>query len=156
MREKKMSILGEIPLLEGTNRTLCAPGPGERSSDPTRDWLRPACECPGVSGRSVSQWWPAAGLGARTVVVHAWDLLREVTIIFITSTIVWPQVKSKEGTQPHPSIENWIKDLLSMVSPIRTRPWSPLSQSAQSGSFQKPLILLHQRADRLKRKITEN
>ena len=23
--------------LEGTNKTLCTPGPGERSSDPTRD-----------------------------------------------------------------------------------------------------------------------
>ena len=28
-------------------------------------------------------WWPTAGLGARIVAVHAWDLLREVTIIFI-------------------------------------------------------------------------
>ena len=36
-------------------------------------------------------WWPAAGLGALSVTVHAWDLLREVTIIFITSTTVWPQ-----------------------------------------------------------------
>ena len=26
--------------------------------------------------------------------VHAWDLLRGVTIVFITSTIVWPQVNS--------------------------------------------------------------
>ena len=25
----------------------------------------------------------------------AWDLLKEVTIIFITSTIVWPQVKQQ-------------------------------------------------------------
>ena len=32
--------------------------------------------------------------------VHAWDLLKEVTIIFITSTIVRPQVNSREGTQP--------------------------------------------------------
>ena len=29
-----------------------------------------------------------------------------VTIIFITSTIVWPQVNSWEGTQFHPSTEN--------------------------------------------------
>ena len=26
-------------------------------------------------------WWPAAGLGALSVAVHAWDLLKEVTII---------------------------------------------------------------------------
>ena len=63
---------------------------------------------------------------------------------------VWPQVNSREGTQLHPSTENWIKDLLSMAPPIRTRPSFPLSQSLPSGRFHKPLILLHQRADRLK------
>ena len=33
----------------------------------------------------------AAGLGALSVAVHAWDLLKEVTIFFITSTIVGPR-----------------------------------------------------------------
>ena len=37
--------------------------PGDRSSDPTRDWSQLAHECPGVSSRGVGQWWPAAGLG---------------------------------------------------------------------------------------------
>ena len=88
--------------------------------------------------------WVSGGLleGQR----HAWDLLNEVTIIFITSTIVWPQVNNRQGTQPHPSAEDWIKDLLSMAPPIRTRPSFPLSQSLPLGSFHKPLILLHQRA----------
>ena len=54
------------------------------------------------------------------------------------------------------STENWIKDLLSMAQPIRTRPTLPLSQSLPSGSFHKPLILTHQRADRLKITITGN
>ena len=147
------------------------------------------------------------------------------------STIVWPQVNSREGTQLHPSTEsevklkvkllscvgelwtvtlwtvayqaplsmgfsrqeywsglplpspgdlpdpgieagspslqadtlpskppgkNWIKDLLNMPPPIRTRPSFPLSQSLPSGSFHKPLILLHQRADRMDITITEN
>ena len=31
----------------------------------------------------MSWWWPAAGLGALSGAVHAWDLLREVIIIFI-------------------------------------------------------------------------
>ena len=87
--------------------------PGERSSDPTRDCPGLACGCLGVSSRGVGQWWPATGLEALSVAVHTWDLLREVTIIFITSTIVWSQVNSREGTQLYPSIENWIKDLLS-------------------------------------------
>ena len=54
---------------------------------------------------------------------------------------------NREGTQPHPSTENWIKDLLSMAPPIRIRPRFPLSQSLPSGSFHMPLILIHQRAD---------
>ena len=50
-----------------------------------------------------AQWWPAAGLGTLSVAVHAWDVLKEVTIILITSTIVWSQVNSRDGTQHHPS-----------------------------------------------------
>ena len=43
------------------------------------------------------------GLGALSVAMSSSDLLKEITIIFIASTIVWPQVKNREGTQPHPS-----------------------------------------------------
>ena len=32
-------------------------------------------------------------IGGSECTVPAWDLLKEVAIIFITSTIVWPQVK---------------------------------------------------------------
>ena len=56
----------------------------------------------------------------------------------------------REGTQPYLSTENWIKDLLSMALPIWTRPNFPFSLSLPSGSFHRPLILLHQRADTLK------
>ena len=66
------------------------------------------------------------------------------------------QVNGREGTQLRPSTENWIKDLLSMAPPIRTRPSFPLSQSLIWGSFHKPLILLHQRAHKLKTTTTEN
>ena len=95
----------------------------------------------------MGQWWPAAGLEPVSLAVDAWDLLKEVTIIFITSTIVWPQVNNREGTQLHPSTENWIKDLLSMALPLRTRPSFPLSQSLPSGSFHKPLILIRGQPD---------
>ena len=40
-------------------------------------------------------------MGAVSVAVHARDLLKEVTVIFITSTIVWPQVNSRGRTQLH-------------------------------------------------------
>ena len=42
-----------------------------------------------------------------------------------------------------------------MALPIRTRPSFPHSQSLPSGSFHKPLILICQRADRMKTTITE-
>ena len=101
-------------------------------------------------------WWPAAVLGALSVAGHAWDLLKEVTIILITSTIVWPQGNDGEGTQHHSLTENWIKDLLSMAPRSSEQPSFPLSQSLPSGSFPKPLILLHHREDRLKTTIKGN
>ena len=53
-------------------------------------------------GRGMGGQWPAAGSGALSVAVHAWDLLKEVAIIFIAPTIVWPQVKQQGGnTAPH-------------------------------------------------------
>ena len=48
----------------------------------------------------VGQWWPAAGLGALSVAVRAWDILKEVAIFFITSTIVWPRVKQQREHSP--------------------------------------------------------
>ena len=32
----------------------------------------------------------------------SWDLLKEVTIIFITSTVVWPQAKQQGGNTALP------------------------------------------------------
>ena len=47
---------------------------------------------PGSVQESPAEAWVSAGLlqGLRavSVAVHAWDLLKEVTIIFITSTMV--------------------------------------------------------------------
>ena len=42
---------------EGSNKTLCLPGP----RDPTRDWARPTFECISVS--CMGQQWPAVGTG---------------------------------------------------------------------------------------------
>ena len=58
------------------------------------------------------------------------------------------------GTQPHPSAEYWIKDLLSMALSTRARPSFTHSQSFPPGSFHKPFIFIHQRTDRMKTKIT--
>ena len=66
--------------------------PGERSSDPTRDWHRLACECTWVSGTGVGWRWAAAGSGTLSAAVLAQAALK-VTIIFHISTVVWSQVK---------------------------------------------------------------
>ena len=116
----------------------------------------PVSECPGVSGGSMGQWWPTAGSGALSMGVHTGDLLKEVDIIFINSTIVWSQVKQQGGNIVHPSTENCIKGLQSMALSIRTRHSFPHNQSLPSQSFHKLLILVHQRAGRMKTTITEN
>ena len=98
----------------------------------------------------------STGSGALSVVVHAWNLLKEVIIIFLTSTIIWSQVKPQGGNTALPMRENWVEDLLSMAPPIRTRSSLCHSQSLPSGSFHKALILIHQRTDRMKTTVTEN
>ena len=143
-------------LLEGTNRTLCTRTQEKGAVPPQETDPDLPVSVQEFSSGSVGWWWPAAGWGALSGAVHAWDVLKEVTIMFITSTIVRPQVNNKEVTQIHPSTKTWIKDFLSMAPLISSRASFPLSQFLPSGSFHKPLMLLHQRADRLKTTITEN
>ena len=52
--------------------------------------------------RGMGQQWPAPGLGVLNITVCAQDLLKEVTIIFITSTTVGPQVKQQGGNTAPP------------------------------------------------------
>ena len=49
---------------------------------------------------SPAEAWVGGGLlqvGARSAAVPAWDLLKDVAIILITSAMVWPQVKQQGG-----------------------------------------------------------
>ena len=108
---------------------------GERSSDPIRDWPRHARECPGVSSRGVGQLWPAAGLGALRAAVHAWDLLKEVNIIFITFTGFGLRSNNREGAQPFLQWKIGLKINWARPQPIRTRPSYPsVSLSHQEAS----------------------
>ena len=50
-----------IETFGGQKENFIHRNPGERSNDPTRDWPRLACECPGDSSRGMGQQWPAAG-----------------------------------------------------------------------------------------------
>ena len=54
-------------------------------------------------------------------------ILQARILEWVAITIAWPQVKNREGTQPYPSTENWIKDLLSILPLIKTRPFPPQS-----------------------------
>ena len=65
---------GETDSWRAQTKSCVYQDPGEMTSDSTRDWLRLACECPGVSTGGVSWRWPAAGLGALSVAVGAQDL----------------------------------------------------------------------------------
>ena len=71
-------------LLEGTNNLVHTKTQEKGAVTPTRDGPRLAQGCPGVSGGSMGRRWPAADLGALSVAVAAWDLLKEFAIIFIT------------------------------------------------------------------------
>ena len=66
------------------------------------------------------------------------------------------QTTGREHSTHPTSTENWVKDLLSMAPPNRARPIFPHSQSFLSRSFHKPLILIHQRADRMETIVKEN
>ena len=63
----------------------------------------------------------------------------------------------REGTQPQPSTENWIKDLLSMTLPTRAQQdpvlptANPSHQEASQASYPHP-----SEARRMKATITEN
>ena len=87
-------------LLEGTKKPCAHQDPGERRvNDPIRNLptLTLACECQGVYEGGVGWQWPAAGSGTVSVAMHTGNILREVTIIFITSTIIWSQFKQQGG-----------------------------------------------------------
>ena len=92
----------------------------------------------------------------KTIALTRWIFVGKEMSLLFHKLSRWPQVNNREGTQPYPSAQNWIKVLLSMAPHIRTRPSFPLSQTLPSGSCYKPLILPNQRAERLKTIITEN
>ena len=92
----------------------------------------------------MGQQWPAAGLGALSIEVSAWDLLKEVTVIFITSTMVWPWVNNREGTQLRPSTETGVSgyyhiSLEGMMLKLKLQYFGHLMQRVDS--LEKTLML---------------
>ena len=122
-------------------------------------WARLACECPAVSRGGVGQQWPAMGSEApRTTVLvaAAWWQKSFWKRWPLPLPYLGHRPKDREGTQPYPSIEDWIKYLWNMAPPIRERLWFPHGESLPWGRFHKLLILMCQRTDRMKTTVTEN
>ena len=140
--------IGKTDSWRAQTKSCAHQDPEERSSDPTREWARLACECPGVSGGGMGWQWLPWG--------HRHWIQQSLHKSFWRRSPLLPLPYHREGTQPHLLTENWIKDLLSMALPIRTRPSFLLSRSLPSGRFHKPFILIHQREDRMETTITEN
>ena len=93
----------------------------------------------------MGQQWPTTGLGTLSVAANAWALLKEVTIIFMTSTIVWPQVKQQREntalpinrklderfTEHGPAHQNKTQFPPRSVSPIRKLPEASYSSPSE-------------------------
>ena len=87
------------------------PGPRRKSSDPTRDWARFSCECPGVSSRDMTPQWPVvrsgtlntAVLGAVACCYNTWtrSLLPPLPLPYFGL-----RPNYREGIQPHQLAEN--------------------------------------------------
>ena len=101
-------------------------------------------------------WWPAMGIGPLAAAV-LWGVCWHKSFLEAISSpvdcglqhwVISGQTTNREGAQPHLSADNWIKDFLSRALPTRARPSFLHSQSLPLGSLHKPLILIHQRADR--------
>ena len=113
--------------------------PVERSSDPTRDWPRLAHECPGVLGGGVSQRWPAAGLGALSVAVHAWDLWRRSPLSSLPPP--WFGSREKAGRQHSPTQQQKIGLKIYWALPCRSEQ-DPVSPSVSLSYQEAPTNLL--------------
>ena len=146
--------LGKQTLGGHKQNLACTRTQGKGAVTP-QETARLACECPGVPGGGMGWKWHAAGSGALSVAVCAWELLKEVAIIFITSTIVWSQVKQQGGSIAHFQQKIGLK-IYWAWPPIRTRPSFPHSQSLPSGSFHKPLTSIHQRETEWKPQSQKN
>ena len=161
--EGRWDLITELPQdwgnLEGTNKTLCTPRARRKDSVSTRDWARLACEGLRVSGEGAGWQWPASGSGSLTAAILGGAACWHKSF-WKRSPLLLPlfglRPNYREETQPHSSAENWVKDLLSMALPTRAKSRSSHSESLPAGGVHKPLILVHQRAVKMRTTITEN
>ena len=102
-------------LLEGTDRTLCAPG--ERSSDPARGRASLACA---YSESPVQAWVHSTCRGARDWLRQSWEV-QHVGIGPFGGGHHYLCQSQTIGREHSPTSQQKIKDLLSMDLPTRAR-----------------------------------
>ena len=133
--------------LGGYKQKLVHQDPGERSSDPTRDWARLAFECPEVSRGGVGRQWPAAGSGHW--IKPSWEPQHAGLRPFEGGpyyshypTVVWRQDKIQGGnTAPAISRKLSSVQLLSCVR-LFTTPWTAAFQASLSITNTQSLLKL--------------
>ena len=110
-----------------------------------------------TSSRGMGRLWLGAGLGALSVVVSARPPFEggHHYLHYLHNTLASDQTTGREHRPAHQQ-KIGLKIYWSWALPIRTRPSFPLNQFLPSGSFHKSLILICQRADKMKTTITEN
>ena len=70
---------------------------------------RPVSVQESLAEAAVGRRWPAAGLGALSVAVRAWALLKEVPLSSLPPLKFGLRSNNREGTQPSPSTEIGLK-----------------------------------------------
>ena len=145
-------------VLEGTNRTLFAPGPRIKEQCPHK---RLTQTCPWVS-RSLWQRCGSevaccrvGGIECSSFFMHGTFWRKPSYLHYFHHSLASGQIIGREHNPTHQQ-KMGLKIYWAQHPPIRTRPNFPLSQSFPLGNFHKPFILLHQRAHRMKSTIAEN
>ena len=110
-----------------------------------------------TSSRGMGRLWLGAGLGALSVIVSARPPFEggHHYLHYLHNTLASDQTTGREHRPAHQQ-KIGLKIYWAWALPIRTRPSFPLNQFLPSGSFHKSLILICQRADKMKTTITEN
>ena len=112
--------------LESTDKIFCIPGPRRKEQWPHKR-LSQTCLWLTVQEVSVEVWVNRGLPWGQTHWIHKFrhkSFCRRSPLPPLPLFGLRPNYR--EGTQPHPSTENGIQDLLSMALPIRARPRFPL------------------------------
>ena len=124
-------------LLDSTNKILCTPGLRGKEQWTHKRLSQTSCECLRVSCGGVGQQWPPVGTGVLAAAV--WKVCVGISPFWsylpgtFWSLCIPGLSHLTRGTQPQPSADTCIKDLLSMALPTTAGASFPQRQSLPSG-----------------------